>query len=195
MASDPLPVRSTVGCCGTEWDHCCWKHPAALALKHLGMECPQQLAATTSLWKISAGFLQPPGLHWGASIPGMTDAWLLCLGRVPFLKEEVWCLCGQVALGGHKELACGRSPALGSNILLPFLHVSSFLTYHIHPSSQGLPGCRRRWEPYIALEGSESFFKSCSLFLRLQKCVVLKAVWEPILNGEDKKRLVPPLLL
>lgn len=95
------------------------------------------------------------------------------------MKEEVWCLCGQVALGGQKELRVlvSRSPALGSNILLPFLGVSSFLTYHIHPSSKGLAACRRsRRGPFSALRGSESFFKSCSLFLRLQKHVVLKAV-------------------
>lgn len=42
VASDPLPVCNTKGCFGTEWDRCCWKHPA---LKQLGMESPQQLGS------------------------------------------------------------------------------------------------------------------------------------------------------
>lgn len=118
------------------------------------------------------------------SVLGMTDAWLLFLGGVSFTKEEVWCLCGQVALSGQKSAVCSCT---GVELLaITFSsHISSLLQYLIPSSSKVLAGPGGRRGSLIAPGDSESFFRSYKSSLRLLKCVVLKAVREPILNGGD----------
>lgn len=65
--------------------------------------------------------------------------------------------------------------------------LSSLLQHLIPSSREVLAGPGGRQGSFIPLGGSESFFRSCKSSLRLLKCVVLKAVREPILNGGDTK--------
>lgn len=79
-----------------------------------------------------------------------------------------------------------RSRALGTDVFLPCL-IPPPVSHPFFQRSAGGP--RGGQGSFIALGGSESFFRSCKNSVRLLKCVVLKAVREQILNGGDRYKM------
>lgn len=94
----------------------------------------------------------------------------LCPGGSVWIRKEL-CACVR-----HLTMAITSSS-----------HISSLLQYLILSSPEVLAGPGGKQASFIALGGSESFFRSYKSSFRLLKYIILKAVWETTLIGGDTK--------